>query len=148
MRYFRAYLPVILWMALIFFVSTDFGASHRTSRIIGPILKWFNPDVSEETIRSFQLVIRKCAHLAEYAVLAGLMWVARRKVKGSYREWDWREAWMFILPIACLYAISDEMHQGFVSSRQGSPWDVLIDATGAFLGLLAIWIVGRLRKIW
>ena len=37
--------------------------------------------------------------------------------------------------IALAYAASDELHQSFVSSRQGSGWDVMIDGVGAFFGV-------------
>ena len=37
---------------------------------------------------------------------------------------------------ATLYAATDEFHQLFVPGRAGLPTDVLIDATGAALGLL------------
>ena len=45
-----------------------------------------------------------------------------------------------------LYATSDEFHQLFVASRQARVLDVLIDTSGAALGLLLIWIAGKLRK--
>jgi VanZ family protein len=38
--------------------------------------------------------------------------------------------------IALLYAASDEWHQSFVPSRDGTLHDVIIDGAGAGLGLL------------
>src|SRR5262245_55363881 len=73
------WLPVLLWMSLIFGMSTDLGSARHTSRFLRPILRWFNPNVSDETIRNIQLGIRKTAHVTEYAVLSFLIWRARHK---------------------------------------------------------------------
>lgn len=133
------WLPVVLWMALIFGMSTGLGASQRTSRIIGPILRWFNPDVSDETIRGIQLGIRKTAHVTEYAVLALLCLRALQQApSGERRPWNNRTA-MFALGMAVLYAATDEWHQSFVPGRDAAVLDILIDGAGASAGLLCSW---------
>ncbi len=147
-RLLKYWLPVVLWMTLIFSASTGSFSTQQTSRIIGPFLRWLIPDVSDETIYGVQFVVRKGAHVGEYAVLALLFWWAiRQPARGQRRPWSWREAG---IAFACsvLYAISDELHQSFVPSRQGSPVDVMIDTAGAVLGLCALWGVGRWRQWW
>ena len=137
MQRLKAYLPVVLWMTMIFIASTDLGSSRRTSRIIGPILRWFKPDVSEQTIRAVQAVVRKGAHVTVYAILAMLVWRARRTARGTnplLAGWSWREVLGIVL-FCGLYAVSDEVHQAFVSTRQGHPLDVLLDSIGALCGL-------------
>ena len=135
-------------MSLIFAGSTGALSSQQTSRFIGPLLRWFNPSASDETVRSIQFAIRKCGHLTEYAILAALLWRARRKPKlNPERPWLRSDA-LFAIGCAALYAISDELHQSFEPTRQGSPWDVLIDTIGAALGIWAIWIFGRWRRRW
>lgn len=150
MQRLKAYLPVLIWMAVIFAGSTDLGSSQRTSRFIGPFLRWFNPDVSDETVRAVQAVIRKGAHLTVYAVLAILTWRARRIASGTtpfLSRWNWLETWL-IFAFCAFYAITDELHQTFVSTRQGQPLDVMIDSLGALCGLLLIWCCGRRQKRW
>ena len=150
MQRFKVYLPVLLWMAVIFVGSTDLGSSRRTSRFIGPVLRWFKPDVSDETIRAVQAVIRKSGHVAEYAILAMLAWWARRKASGALpllSNWNWRETWL-IVAFCALYAVTDELHQTFVSTRQGHPFDVMIDSLGALCGLVLIWFWGRRKNRW
>ena len=96
--------------------------------------------------QSSQLV-RKCAHLTEFAVLALLFWRAFRKpVRNAPRPWLWAEARLALL-CTMLYAAGDEFHQLFVASREGKVSDVLLDTSGAALGLLALWIVRRWRKL-
>jgi VanZ family protein len=144
----RYWLPVVLWMSVIFGFSTEAGAPRHTSRIIGPLLRWFNPEISDEAIREVKLVVRKTAHLTEYAILALLVWRARRQpVRGKRRPWRRADAF-FAFAIAALFAVTDEWHQSFVPSREGKFLDVLIDSTGAALGLIACWSFGRWRKFW
>lgn len=152
MKPFRSFtlywLPVVLWLVLIFSASTNAGSSHRTSRFIGPLLRWLKPDISREAIRKVELVLRKTAHLGVYAILAVLLWRAKRK--GLFQEepekkWSWRDA-RFVLLVSILYAASDEFHQHFVTSRQSSALDIGIDALGASLGLGVIWLGHRMRK--
>jgi len=130
-------------MFLIFGLSTDAGSPRHTSRIIGPLLRWLNPNVSERTIHDTQVAIRKTAHVTEYAVLAWLVWRARRKqVRNDPRPWNWSDA-AFALGFAVLYAASDEWHQTFVPSREGTsamfssmapggPWPDCAVAAGPF----------------
>jgi VanZ family protein len=149
-RLLKAYLPVALWMSIIFIGSTDIGSSQHTSRIIGPLLRWLNPDVTEETIHLVQAFVRKGAHISVYAVLAALAWRGRRVTRGvRLREggWSWREAFA-ILGFCALYAVTDEVHQHFVQSRQASPWDVGFDSAGALCALIVIWALGRWKKRW
>ena len=129
------WLPVLLWAAFIFLMSTEAGSTRRTSRIIGPILRWFYPQVRDETIARVQFVARKTAHFCEYAWLAILLWRARRQAAwNDPRPWRWSEAW-FALGLAALFAVSDEWHQSFVPGRDAKPLDVLLDTAGALGGL-------------
>jgi VanZ family protein len=147
-RFFKYWLPVLLWMAIIFSASTDLMSSRQTSRFIGPFLRWFKSDISDQAIRRIQMVVRKGGHMVEFGVLAGLVWRARRKpVKNDPRPWIWQEA-MFAILFCALYAVTDEIHQYFVATRQASALDVLWDSAGAVLGLLFLWRIGLRRKIW
>lgn len=133
-------------MSLIFGFSTQAGSTRHTSRIIGPLLRWINPNVTDATINQVQYAIRKGAHMAEYAILAALLWRARRHpVRRDTRPWKWSEAG-FALGLAIAFAASDEFHQSFVPSREGRIGDVFIDAEGAALGVGAVWLLGRWRR--
>lgn len=149
--FLKYWLPVLLWMGVIFTFSTDAGSSRRTSRIIGPILRWMIPDISEASIERVQLVVRKGSHLTEYAILGGLAWRAlrqpRKEDQHNKRPWNRKHA-LAAVAIATLFALSDEWHQSTVPTRQGQFSDVLIDAAGASAGLMAIWMAGRFLNRW
>ena len=135
-------------MALIFGGSTNLGAVQNTSRIIGPILRWFNPNVSDEAINEIQFVLRKCGHAVEYAVLALLIFRAlRHRHDIPVKGWNWSDARLAIL-FSALYAASDEFHQSFVATRQATLLDVLIDTAGAVAAIFLFWKIGRRFKHW
>jgi len=72
---------------------------------------------------TWDLVLRKLAHLAEYAILGVLLVRATRRPAAA-------------VFLAGLYAVSDEVHQTFVDGRAGAPLDVAIDTAGALAGVL------------
>jgi VanZ family protein len=137
------WLPVLIWMTVIWSASGDSHSFQHTSRILGPAIRWLVPQISDEALDMTVTVIRKGGHLAEYAILAVLLRRALRKpLKGDPRPWSWREAgWALVL--VALYAASDEFHQSFVPSREASVRDVLIDTLGGILGLISLRIAGR-----
>lgn len=108
-----AWLPVAAWCALIFILSgipnlkTEFGFGD--------------------------LILRKCAHLTEYAILYLLSFRAF-SLQRPGMPLNKRMAAALLLAVA--YAASDEFHQSFVPTRGPSVMDVLIDSTGAVCGLL------------
>ena len=135
-------------MWIIFSASGDQMSFQHSSRIIGPFVRWLLPNLSDEAIHDLVVIVRKCAHLTEYAVLALLLWRALRKSPApDVPRWQWSAAGL-VLALVALYAASDEFHQTFVPSREGCVTDVLLDTAGAAIGLLSLWAAGRLRKHW
>ena len=138
------WLPVLLWMCVIFSASGDAMSFGHSSRIIGRLARWLLPQLSDATLHDIVVFVRKCAHVSEYALLALLLWAAlpRARHQGG---WDWAKARQ-VLTLLAIYAASDEFHQAFVPSRQGSVWDVLLDTFGGMLGLAVLWGVIRCRR--
>jgi VanZ family protein len=143
--FLKYWLPVLIWLGLIFVGSTDLMSAEHTSRIIGPLLHWLRPDISAEAIARVQFFIRKTAHVAEYAILAALLWRAFRRGK----EPQAKMSILFLVAAlaSAFFAASDEFHQSFVPSRTASPTDVMIDVTGALLGLMICWLFASRRKL-
>lgn len=127
------WMPVVIWMGMIFWGSTDALSANRTSRFLGPFLRWLVPGIQPETEQAIRAVIRKGGHVSEYAVLAVLLARALRigREPGPRARWT-GGAWV----LASAYAMTDEFHQSFHASRQGSWIDVGIDSVGAALGVL------------
>jgi VanZ family protein len=111
--FIRLWLPVIAWAGLIFALSSV-------------------PDLGTG-LGGWDLVLRKLAHAAEYAVLGALL------VRATERPG-------LAFAVGVLYAVSDEIHQSFVPGRMGSPLDVVLDAVGVAAGVL-LWQTVRARKL-
>jgi VanZ family protein len=91
------------------------------------------PDLSSG-LGPWDLPLRKLAHITIYAVL----WLTLARATA------WRRP-LAATAVALLYAISDEVHQSFVSGRHGTPVDVAIDAVGFGLAALAWRLTMRRR---
>jgi VanZ family protein len=109
-RLLTVWVPVLVWAAVIF----AFSSIPHLSTGLG----------------TWDTILRKGAHITEYAVLGGLL----------YRALN-REALTLAAGIA--YAATDELHQHFIRGRHASPVDVAIDAVGVAVGML-VWL--RLRE--
>jgi len=149
-RFLRYWVPVLLFMALIYGASSDTMSFEHSSRFLGPLLHWLFPNISPSTQDALLFSIRKLAHFTEYAILVLLVWRALRHTRRTAPPppgWTWRHPLLAFVLVG-LYAISDELHQTFVPTRQGSYCDVLIDASGAAVALVLLWAIGRWRKHW
>ena len=136
--FLKNWVPVLLWLAVIFIDSTDLMSAEHTSRIIGPLLRWLNPGISDAAIAQVQFFIRKAAHVTEYAILAMLAWRAFRRNARLRTKMSILFAGVWCAAI--LVAVSDEFHQSFVASRTSSMRDVMIDGVGALIGLVISWM--------
>ena len=100
-----AWIPVVVWAAVIFAFSSI-------------------PSLSTE-LGTWDTILRKLAHLTEYAVLGAFVLRAIRRPA-------------IAVALAGAYAITDEVHQLFVEGRHGAPLDVGIDTVGALAGVV-VW---------
>jgi VanZ family protein len=89
----------------------------------------------------YDLILRKLAHVAVYAVLTLLVYGALRQHMARPIH-----AWLLAILIATLYASSDEWHQTFVPGREGTVRDVVIDGVG-IVGAWALASRTRLKAV-
>jgi VanZ family protein len=143
--FFKYWLPVLVWMAVIFTASSDSHSFEHSSRLLAPLLRWLFPKISDDTVHLIVFIARKCCHLAEYAVFAVLIWRALHQSKNNLPDWSWPKVGGTML-IVFLYATSDEIHQIFVPTRTPRIHDVVIDTLGGAAALLALWIFQRRRN--
>jgi VanZ family protein len=108
----RLWLPVVAWAALIFALSSI--PSLNTG------------------LGTWDLVLRKLAHAAEFAMLGALLE-------------RWLRRWPLALVAGSLYAATDELHQLFVPGRAGAVTDWAIDTAGVAIGV-GIVVLWRRRR--
>ena len=109
----------------------------RTLSRWGPVVAWaalifaFSSIPSRGTgLGTWDLGLRKLAHFVEFGILG---WLFLRAL---------RDAPAAVLAGAA-YALTDEVHQIFVSGRLGSPVDWLIDTAGVVAGVALALRLGR-----
>jgi len=114
------WIPVVVWGALIFTLSTSAFSAANTARIIDPMLRWLLPAITAASVEVCHTLIRKAAHFTEYGVLFWLL------VRGPMAQRPY-----LALMLCVVYASTDEGHQAFVPGRTASLYDVALDSTGA-----------------
>ncbi len=105
-------------------------SSSQSNFFANIILQFINID--KETLT---FLIRKVAHMSEYAILALFTYYALIKI-----AFNKRIIFQITFLISFLYACSDEFHQLFISGRSGQFTDVLIDSTGCLIMLLFLYL--------
>jgi VanZ family protein len=130
-EFWRAWLAVALWTALVWTLSSDGFSASSTARVIGPIVRFFFPSISKERFELVHFVIRKGAHLTEYAVLALLTLRALRRGAPRLASHSALLALAFVVAVAS----ADELRQSRSRVRTGSPVDVALDGSGGALAL-------------
>jgi len=131
MKKLRYFIPAILWMIFIFIMSHTNGdsSSNQSGFFVEIILKVINID--RDTL---SFLIRKAAHMSEYALLLFFIYY------GFKKSITYKYTLALSLLITFLYACSDEFHQLFIPGRSGQLKDVLIDTTGGLFMLLVIYL--------
>jgi VanZ family protein len=142
-----AWLPPMAWMGLIWRMSADSSSGVKSLRIARLIWGWlFTPltglKPTYPTLALTDALFRKACHVGEYAVLAGLLYIALAKAsrltdRPAVRRWT--------LLLTVLWASIDELHQAFVPGRGAHVSDIGIDTLGALLALGLIAVVQRLQ---
>lgn len=110
------WLPVVVWMGLIFYLSAQ-------------------PDLPQPHVGWADLIISSGAHSFVFGVLA-VLWA---RALGERRH-----ALILAFALTMLYALTDEFHQAFVPGRHPDLWDLVCDGFGAALGL-GLWAWWRSR---
>jgi VanZ family protein len=143
-RFLKFWLPVLIWMSVIFTASADSKSYQHSSLLVEPLLRWLFPHMPEQEIAEIHHIFRKCCHLAEYSVLGLLVFRALSYAKTELSPWSWPRVGGALL-IVFLYASSDEYHQRFVPTRTPLFSDVCIDTAGGAIGLLLAWLCHSFR---
>lgn len=133
---------VLGWMGMMYYFSNQPGL------LALPYLEKFNliPHFANEHLNDdLELVVRKLAHVAEYAVLYVLIYLASRRMFFPTGERSLPKALLFALFFCLTFAASDEVHQLYVKGRDGRIIDVFIDLFGVMLGQMTV-LIGILLK--
>ena len=111
----RFWLPPILWAVVIFSFSSL-------------------PTVKASQFFWKDFLIKKSAHVLEYAIFTVLLYRALRAYGMTKKD-----AAVSSIFVALLYGISDEIHQTFTPGREPRVRDVIFDTIGSLLAVFSLW---------
>lgn len=134
---------VAFWLTLIFGFSSDLGedSSKKSGELLVRITNIVAPSL-DATIDNYQeipelenceKILRKCAHMIEYGILALLLWLLIRELcfflqkRGSQTT---LLTYIISEVIVIVVGTIDEINQTRFVGRFGSPKDVIVDAIG------------------
>ncbi len=138
----------IIWMIVIFLFSNSVGSvsTSKSKKItydmVNIVEKKKTEEEKKEKVEQIHPVIRKIAHAFEYAVLCILLIISLK-----YSNIRNNRLYLTALLTCIVYAISDELHQLFISGRSGELRDVIIDTAGATIGLIIYDLIEKIIKI-
>jgi VanZ family protein len=131
------WLPVLLGICVIAIESSQRFGTNYTSGPIRRVVEALFGHIADARWESVHHYIRKCGHFLGYGLI-GLAWL---------------RAWWLTLPRSrfvpdaglallgtALIASCDEWHQSYLPNRTGTPWDVLLDSTGALTLLVLVFL--------
>ena len=125
MRYLKYWAPPILYMVLIFAIS-----SLEQPPLPTPKFEWLSID--------------KIYHFIEYGILSVLLTIALINAPPKWLPANW--IWVTAALISILYGASDEWHQTFVPGRSATFSDFVSDAIGAIAGVVSVYFYYRKKN--
>ena len=110
-------------------------SEHTRSFLATLLEQWFGFRPAESSVLLLGLLIRKGAHVTEYAILAFFVF---RALEGIFAPSERlrRTGWCLVLTAG--YALTDEFHQWFVPGRGASLVDWGIDLAGVSIVLVLL----------
>jgi len=142
---------LIIWCVVIFLFSSETSmSSDSRSRGITDTVVDIYENVSNnkldaekriQVLDTLNHIIRKCAHFTIYLVLGVLSYSCFLEYSFSTRK-----TVLLSITFCIFYAISDEVHQLFISGRGGRVFDVVIDSLGSITGTFVYYLLRVLKK--
>ena len=143
---------IILWMIIIFLLSNQKAQDSKQlsnsfiTKTIIKIYKAKHGEITEEKKieikENYSFIVRKAAHFTIYLVLGLLVSLVLTE-----KCFNLKQIIIYGVLICMTYAITDEIHQIFVSGRSGEIRDIIVDTCGSTVGILLNIIINRKRII-
>ena len=146
----RAWIPALLWLAVIAFESTPLMSSDNTGHLLLAVARFFDPRITLAQLELLNGVGRKIGHCLVYGILSLLMlrawWATLMLPRSAPRlpswtamvtTWSARAAALALLSAAATAGL-DEWHQTFLPGRTGTIRDVALDTMAAAFVQLVI----------
>ena len=135
---------VVLWMGVIFWFSAE--KAQDSDQTSGRVIRWLlshfdseflslSPEEQLLMIGDWSHVVSKLAHFCLFGMLGCLSFAAFSV------DLPLRRAFPAALGLCVVRAVLDEVHQSFTPGRSCEVRDMAIDAAGAALGILFLFLL-------
>lgn len=138
-----AWVPVLIWAGFIFSLSGDRFSDEHTAAWLSGVVDALG--IPPAVIAAINLIVRKCAHFVEYAIL-GMLIVRALRASWPSRRLQRLVAFAVLLTAGC--AAADELNQHFATAQREGTWrDAALDTAGGAAGVaLAVAYLGRVGR--
>ncbi|MEG0365993.1 MAG: VanZ family protein [Coprobacillus sp.] len=136
MKKLKYFIPSLILMMIIFSFSSQTGT--ESSGLSSQIVLWIQNNLH---ISIPEIIIRKGAHMSEYALLTLTFVYGYHKSDITINK-----VYLYSIISCFLYACTDEMHQLFIGGRAGQFTDVLIDTSGGLIIIIIIYLITYRKK--
>jgi VanZ family protein len=133
---FFSWTLVLVVLGFIFNLSAQNAEDSKelSDSIVSKILQWIEVYIDGE-------LLRKIAHMLEFTALSFSLYNA------IFVTCELKKLHLISLILTVMCAIGDEIHQIFVPGRAFQLSDILIDSTGAIIGIVAYLIMYKIYLI-
>lgn len=143
----RRWRLAVFWMGVMILLSMNWASLKHTNTWTLPLFFRVDPAASPQEAVAFFMGARKLMHVLEFAIFTLLLWKLHLQRFPAARVFQVGTL-AFTIGIALLFAVGTEIIQLFFVDRIASPRDVLIDMSGAVLGLgIAFFLQRRSRPL-
>lgn len=126
---------IVIWMTVVFTFSNEGGTkssntSRKVTEVIVQTISDKSIDENEQLIEKTDKIVRKLAHYTIYTIGGILIFSYVNTIDKSKKE-----KILYSIAFGACYAVTDEIHQFFVSGRSARIFDVGIDTLGVITGI-------------
>jgi VanZ family protein len=155
----RAWVPALLWLAVIAWESTPLASSENTRQLLVVVVRFFDPHITLAQLQLLNAAGRKIGHFLGYGILSLLMlrawWTTLMLARSAPRLPSWTvmvQSWsaratVIALLSAVVVAGLDEWHQTFLPGRTGTIRDVALDSMAAACVQLLVIAASGVRSV-
>lgn len=129
-KYFKyiSYALLVVWCFVIFYLSnqTSDVSGKNSLNVLNNILFFLSDDI----LVSLNSIFREFMHSGVFFILGVFTYISFR--------YNFTKVFVFSLLFCMLYALSDEVHQLFVSGRAFELIDLTLDFIGSLIGICLV----------
>lgn len=137
---------IVIWMTVVFTFSNEGGTkssntSRKVTEVIVQTISDKSIDENEQLIEKTDKIVRKLAHYTIYTIGGILIFSYVNTIDKSKKE-----KILYSIAFGACYAVTDEIHQFFVSGRSARIFDVGIDSLGVITGIGIYLVIIKIIK--